>query len=229
MALKLYYDAMSQPSRALLLFIRANSIPCEEIAVALRKGEHKKEEFKQINPFQKVPVIEHNGFKLTESVSILRYLSREFPVKDHWYPKDTKLRAKVDEYMAWQHLNLRMFGSMVFQHKIIIPLAKGQPPNERSVKTFEKGLEGVLEQIEKVWLRENPYIAGKELSIADLLAVTELEQPGMADFDVRKDRPKIVKYMERVRNDLQPHYDQVHSVVRDVTRKYKEATMQSKL
>jgi len=117
---------------------------------------------------------------------------------------------------------------MVFQHKIIIPLTKGEPPNEKSVARFEKGLDTVLGQIENIWLRDNPYIAGKQLSIADLLAITELEQPGMAAFDVRKGRPKIEEYMARVRNDLQPHYDEAHSVVRDVTVKFKEV-MQAKL
>lgn len=68
MVLKLYFDKMSQPSRALLMFVRANKsvIPCEEMPVALRKGEHLNDKFAQINPFQKVPVVEHNDFVLTE-------------------------------------------------------------------------------------------------------------------------------------------------------------------
>jgi hypothetical protein len=41
MVLRLYYDAMSQPSRALLIFLRANAsvIPFEEVPIALRKGQ----------------------------------------------------------------------------------------------------------------------------------------------------------------------------------------------
>ena len=111
-------------------------------------------------------------------MAILRYLAREFSVPDYWYPKDSQRQARVDEFMAWQHLNLRMYGSMVFQSKIIIPLMKGEPPNQKSVAGYEKGLDKVLSQMENIWLRENPFIAGKEMSIADLLAVTELEQPG---------------------------------------------------
>lgn len=29
-------------------------------------GEHKGEEFTKVNPFQKIPVIDHDGFVLTE-------------------------------------------------------------------------------------------------------------------------------------------------------------------
>lgn len=219
MVLRLYYDAMSQPSRALLLFVRANSIPCQEVPVALRNREHFDKKYEAITPFKKVPVIDHDGFKLTESVAILRYLARTFPTADHWYPKDSQLMARVDEYMAWQHLSMRLNGSMYFQSKVIIPRATGQPPNEKSIARFQSGLENVLEQMEKIWLKENKYIAGKDLSIADLLAVTELEQPGMAGYDVKKDRPILTAYMELVRSRLQPHYDEVHSVCHKIKAK----------
>lgn len=79
--------------------------------------------------------------------------------------------------MAWQHLNLRAFGSMYFRTKIINPMM-GLPVNEDNLKTFGKQLDDVLGVIENIWLKENPFIAGKELSVADLLATTELEQPG---------------------------------------------------
>lgn len=38
MVLKYYFDLMSQPCRALWLFLKANNIPFEECPVALRKG-----------------------------------------------------------------------------------------------------------------------------------------------------------------------------------------------
>ena len=36
--LKYYYDLMSQPCRAVYIFLKMNNIPFEENAVALRKG-----------------------------------------------------------------------------------------------------------------------------------------------------------------------------------------------
>ena len=38
MALKLYVDLMSQPSRALYLFLKLTKIPCETHLVKLREG-----------------------------------------------------------------------------------------------------------------------------------------------------------------------------------------------
>ncbi|CAL8101514.1 unnamed protein product [Orchesella dallaii] len=222
MVLRLYFDKMSQPSRALLMFLRANqaAIPFEEVPVALRKGEHMQDEYLKINPFRKVPVIDHDGFKLTESVAILRYLCRTFPVPEHWYPKDSKQMAKVDEFMSWQHTTLRTHGSMFFQAIIIRPRMTGQPVNEKIVEFHGNQLKNVLDQLENIWLKDQQYIAGKDLTIADLLAVTELEQPGMAGYNVRKGYPVVTQYMERVRQRLQPHYDDAHDVVRKVEKMF---------
>lgn len=52
------------------------------------------------------------------SVGILRYLCREKGVSDHWYPKDSKQQARVDEYLEWQHLNTRANCALYFRAKV---------------------------------------------------------------------------------------------------------------
>jgi len=66
MPLVYYYDLMSQPSRALYIFLKMTGIPFESKEIALRKLEQMTDEFAQINPFKKVPVIDDSGFILTE-------------------------------------------------------------------------------------------------------------------------------------------------------------------
>ena len=48
----------------------------------------------------------------------MKYLSDKYQVADHWYPKDLQCRARVDCFMAWQHLNLRLGGAMVFKLQV---------------------------------------------------------------------------------------------------------------
>jgi glutathione S-transferase len=66
MSLVYYYDLMSQPCRALYIFLKVADIPFESKEIALRKLEHMTNEYAQINPFKKVPVIDDTGFILTE-------------------------------------------------------------------------------------------------------------------------------------------------------------------
>lgn len=57
---------MSQPSRAIYIFLKITGIPFESKEIALRKLEHMGDEYAKINPFKKVPVIDDDGFILTE-------------------------------------------------------------------------------------------------------------------------------------------------------------------
>ncbi|XP_053640277.1 glutathione S-transferase theta-1 isoform X2 [Cherax quadricarinatus] len=211
--MKLYYNLLSQPSRAVYIFLKTNDIQFESCHLNLLEGEHRTEEFAAINPFQLVPVIDDNGFKLTESIAILRYLHRQFNVADHWYPKDSRIQARVDEYLEWQHINTRVNGSMFFQHKFLLPKMFGREVNTRKVEEYQNKLETTLHQFETVWLKDRPFIAGDQLTIADLLAACELEQPSMADYDVREGRPLLTAWFNRVKEALQPEYDEAHNVV----------------
>lgn len=66
MGLKLYYDLLSQPSRALYIFLKVCNIPFEEKLINIGKGEHLRPEYQKIHPFQKLPAVEHNGFNMME-------------------------------------------------------------------------------------------------------------------------------------------------------------------
>jgi len=222
MALKLYFDLMSQPSRAVYLFLNVVKIPFQPKVINIIQGQHLGETFEEVNPFKKVPVIDDDGFKLTESVAILRYLAREKAVDDHWYPKDSKLQAKVDEYLEWQHVNTRLYCAMFFQHKFVKPRMFQRPADERSVTKFQGLMENCLHEIEHIWLKdgEKKFIAGDKITIADLLACCELEQPGMADYDVFTKYPVIGQYRDRVRDATGTHYEDAHKVVRIVTKKF---------
>ena len=53
-------------------------------------------------------------------------------------------------------------------------------PDEKKIARFQKEMEKCLGEIETVWLDggKKKFIIGDELTIADLLACCELEQPG---------------------------------------------------
>jgi len=211
--LKLYYDLMSQPSRAVYMFLKMNRIAFVSKPVALRKGEHLGEDFGKVTPFHLVPVIDDDGFKLTESVAILKYLADKHQTPDHWYPKDLQRRARVDSYMAWQHLNLRLNGSMVFRTKIIEPRMKNAAVDTAKLANFQAQLETTLDQVERIYLHHEPYLCGGDISLGDLLGICELMQPLSSGHDVFRDRPKLQAWASRVKERLQPHFDEAHQPI----------------
>ncbi|XP_043571399.1 glutathione S-transferase theta-2 [Chiloscyllium punctatum] len=209
--LRVYFDLLSQPSRAVLIFLRRTGIPHVEKPVALRKGEQRSPEFTKLNPNQKVPVIVDNGFVLTESVAILKYLATKYDIPQFWYPVDSMQRAKVDEYMAWQHATVRYHASKVFILEVLIPRMTGQPLDETKLNKALAELNGTLDILESMFLKDQAFLCGDEMTLADLLAICELMQPLGANRDILKDRPKLIAWRNRVQSALGKTFDDVHS------------------
>ena len=221
MSLKIFADLMSQPARAVTIFCRAADIKHELVNIRITAGDTKTPEYTKMNPFQKVPVLKDGDFALTESVAMFRYLAREKNVADHWYPGDSRAQARVDEYLEWQHLNTRFMCASYFQQRWLIPMMT-KKFDEKKVAAAEKAMVTCLNDFERVWLGggAKQYVVGEKISVADILAVCELEQPSMAGYDVTRDRQVLGDYMARVKTELQPHYDDVSSVVYKMRDKF---------
>ncbi|ESO86995.1 hypothetical protein LOTGIDRAFT_207042 [Lottia gigantea] len=213
--LKYYYDLMSQPSRAVYIFLKANKIPFQDKPVALRKGEHFSEDFKKLNPMSKVPFVDDNGFILTESVAILKYLCSKYKVKDHWYPQsDVKKVARVDEYLNWQHTNTRLNAALVFQHLLILPKMTGKGVNENQLNKFKKGVKETVSSLDRYYLNGKPYLCGDDISIADILGACELMQlRAVHEEHLYTENPTVLAWMGRVREKLNPEFDSAHKFI----------------
>lgn len=220
--LKVYYDLLSQPSRALYLFLKVNKIPYIDKVVALRKGEHFNEEFTKVNRFQKVPVIDDNGFVLRESVPILKYLTLKYKLEDHWYPSDFQQQIKVDEYLHWQHANTRLNAAMIFRTIIIDPYRTGKPMKWNVVEHFKGEVSKTVEHLEKDFLRDGPYLCNQPaISICDILGACELMQlNGVYEEQVYESNATVKKWMEQVKKDLAPHFEEAHKIVYMVREMY---------
>lgn len=117
------------------------------------------------------------NFKLAESIAILRYLAREFDVPDHWYPRHSRQRARVDEYLEWQHANTRLHCAEYVRYVWRGPL-RGEAVESKVVGRLRTEMIDCLDFIESNVLQSDvKYIASNEISIADLVAACEIEQP----------------------------------------------------
>ncbi|XP_077416879.1 glutathione S-transferase theta-1a [Vanacampus margaritifer] len=202
--MELYLDLRSQPCRSLFMFARVNAIPFDFKLVDLAKGEQYGEEFGKISPIRKVPVMKDGDFVLTESIAILQYLAEKHAssLPDHWYPADLQQRARVNEYLSWQQMNLRAHGSKVFLLKNMYPLVMGQEVPEDKMSSAVEEINQTVDVLEKHFLGESLFLCGASISLADLVAVAEIMQPVSSGVDVFSGRPKLSAWRERVKKEI---------------------------
>ncbi|CAL8329206.1 unnamed protein product [Merluccius merluccius] len=199
MALELYLDLFSQPCRSVYIFARTNSIPFDLRKVSLLQGEQYGEEFGRINMMRKAPAIRDGDFCLAESVAILQYLAEKFQTPDHWYPRDLQQRARVNEYLSWQHTAVRAHGSKIYWLRLLIPKILGVEVPQDKMDAALEDLNGSLKLVEEKFLQDRPFIAGDHISLADLVAIVEIMQPVGSGLDVFESRPRLAAWRERVR------------------------------
>ncbi|KAI5612914.1 glutathione S-transferase theta 1b [Silurus asotus] len=199
MVLEIYLDLFSQPCRSVYIFAKKNNIQFEYKKLSLMSGEHYNEEFGKINPMRKVPAIRDGDFCLGESVAIMQYLVEKYGTPDHWYPADVQKRARVNEYLSWQHSAMRPHGSKVFWLRLMIPKVLGVEVPKDKMDAALEDLNNSLKLVEERFLEDRPFIAGEQISLADLVAIVEIMQPVGSGLDVFKGRPKLSAWRDRVR------------------------------
>jgi len=106
--MKLYMHPVSMTSRPVRLFIAEHNIPADEVTVDLMKGDHYKPPFTTINPNRQVPVLEDEGFRLTECSAILKYLADK--VSSPAYPNVKRWLDTMKRLRSWNKVNEVFYG-----------------------------------------------------------------------------------------------------------------------
>ena len=154
-----------------------------------------KDEFLTRSPIGKVPFLElDGGRRLAESEVIFEYLEDAYPQKP-LFPKDPFERAKVRELVKFMELHVelvarRLYGEVFFKRPA------SQEVKEAVAKDLAKGIKA-LRQLVKF----DPYIAVKQLTIADCAAFVHLPLVSLASKhgfgrDALEDWPQVKPYLK---------------------------------
>ncbi|TRZ02203.1 hypothetical protein DNTS_030433 [Danionella cerebrum] len=218
MPVELYLDLHSQPCRSVFIFAKINQIPFQYKAVDLAAGENHAEEFGKVSQIRKVPVLKDGDFILTESVAILQYLARKHGTPHHWYPADNLEKcARVDEFLSWQHTNIRTNGSKVFWFRGVLPVVTGAPVPKEKMDAAVEDLNLSLKIFEDKFLQNRPFVTGDQISLADLVGIVEIMQPVATGLDVFEGRPVLSAWRDRVKKEIGLEvFDEAHKVIMNV-------------
>lgn len=77
--MRLYSAARSSASFRVRIALNLKGLPYEYVPVDLIHGEQFKDAFRGMNPAELVPVLDHDGSALTQSLAIIEYLEENFP------------------------------------------------------------------------------------------------------------------------------------------------------
>jgi glutathione S-transferase len=119
------------------------------------------------SPMGKVPYLEVNGTRIRESSAILEYLEDAYPQKP-LLPEDRVERARVRELVIFIELHLELVARRMYGM-----LAGGKPVSDETRQRVERDLAKGVRALKAV-VRFEPFIAGKELTIADCAAFVHL-------------------------------------------------------
>jgi glutathione S-transferase len=126
------------------------------------------------HPFGRVPVLEHGGYMLYETQAILRYIDRILP-RPSLTPADPRAAGRMDQVMnicdwyLFQGVN-----NVIGFQRLVKPRLMGQPADEAVIAQAMAQARIVFDALTRL-LGGQSYLAGDNLSLADLMIVPQLD------------------------------------------------------
>jgi glutathione S-transferase len=173
------------------LALLEKGIPFEEDS-GVRPSQ--KDEYLALSPMGKVPYLDIGGTRLCESEVILEYLEESYPQKP-LLPKDPLARAKVRELVTVMELHLELVARRLYPGVFF-----GGTVSDGTRQSVEKDLAKGVRAF-KTLARFEPFIAGKELTLADCAAAVHLPLVSLSTKlafgrDFLEDMPQVKPYLK---------------------------------
>ncbi|HKP64515.1 MAG TPA: glutathione S-transferase family protein [Polyangiales bacterium] len=210
--MQLYVNMAATTSRAVLAFCHAAGVALEIKHVDILRGEQHAPAFAALNPNRLVPVLVDDGFVLTESSAILRYLACRS--RSPLYPDDLQTRARIDERMAWFEANFfKDFGYQYVYPQLLPHHARSSPEGTRSAIEWGRVKSRAwLQVLDEHLLGGSGWLVGGALSIADFFCASILSLGELVGCRL-DDYPNVQRWYAQV-TEL-PSWRDVNGTFRD--------------
>lgn len=141
-------------------------VPYEYHRVNTRDRASRTPEFLAASPEGKVPAIDDDGFKLTESVAINFYLAEKY--RPELLGRDPKERALVYQWSLWAMTNLQPELLDIMMHSGLLPESERSPKVLEAARANAAPLIAFLDRS----LGKNDYLVGNRFTVADVNAAS---------------------------------------------------------
>ncbi len=198
--MKLYDFGPAANSKRVRVFLAEKGIEIPIVELNVREDDQFKEPFTSMNPFHCVPFLElDDGTVIAESISVCRYLEELHP-EPSLFGRTPEERGIID---MWNR-RVELDGFMPALHAVRnkVPLFAGRVvPGTRTdlaqlPMMVERGTEMAdifLARLEP-HMAENAFIAGADVSIADITCWFVINMVNMLGIDVERRYPNIHRW-----------------------------------
>lgn len=179
--LDFYNHPLSPWAKQVHLILEEVGLPYQEKALDLQNGEQRRAPFKQISPYGRVPAISVDGFNLSESGAIVRYLVQKTERFD-LYPASLEDRAQVEQWTEFlnRHINkplVDLYWNRTMVYKF------GGTPDAALIEKSDKNLKRDFAALEEHLVGRN-YLVGASCTLADLMVLPFLSFWKEAGWDM---------------------------------------------
>ena len=178
MALMLWGGATSRTIRAHWA-LHELRLDYESKLIGSRTGATQTEEFRALSTKEKIPVLVHDGFVLTESAAIVTYLGDTFGGLTP--PHASHERARYNEWMSFILMELDAHTLYVIRRHEGLKQFYGEAP-----AAIAAAREGFLKQVH--WaqprIEQSPYLVGESFTGVDILMTSCLDWADSYGFEL---------------------------------------------
>lgn len=164
--MRLYHHPLSSNSRRAALAVSHLGLPAELIKIDLERGEQRSPQFLALNPNGMVPVLEDNGFILTESHAIMLYLADMAPGHAA-YPEDARARADIHRWVFWNAQHFQPTVSIFVWENLIKGMIGQGAADPAQIRRGEDLLERYAPVLDG-HLADRRWVCGDSVTLADL-------------------------------------------------------------
>ena len=179
------------PTRALRVIWLLNELGLkyEMRPVDILAGETKSEEFRNLNPAAKVPVLVDGDIVLTESAAIQLFLAEKHP-ESRLIPDSVDARAQMYQWIFFLVTEIEQPLWRIARHTVLYPEEQRLPKDIDLARQEGKTMVAVLE----CHMIDRQFIVGDRLSVADFNAAYTLDWAN--EENMLADAPRLKEYVK---------------------------------